>query len=133
MDVLNLNMYLNSGRPYIFVELCSMGSLESYLRQNKKLPVGCESYSNNVKAEVDHSLSWARQIAFGMHYLSEKRIIHGDLATRNVLMKKTDHVKITDFGLSKQLQNYNVYTKTKQVREHLKICLFLLAVVKSYS
>jgi serine/threonine protein kinase len=71
--------------------------------------------------ELNYYLSWARQIALGMRYLSEKRIIHGDLATRNVLMKEKNHVKITDFGLAKQLQNYNVYTKTKQVWKNLKI------------
>jgi serine/threonine protein kinase len=80
--------------------------------------------------ELNYYLSWARQIALGMRYLSEKRIIHGDLATRNVLMKEKNHVKITDFGLAKQLQNYDVYTKTKQVWKNLKINLFLVAVVE---
>jgi serine/threonine protein kinase len=51
----------------------------------------------------------------GMLYLSEKRVIHGDLATRNLLLMDVNHVKITDFGLARQLQNYNVYKKTQKV------------------
>jgi serine/threonine protein kinase len=53
-----------------------------------------------------------------MLYLSEKRVIHGDLATRNLLLMDVNHVKITDFGLARQLQNYNVYKKTQKVRCH---------------
>ena len=35
-----------------------------------------------------------------MEYLIKHKIIHRDLATRNVLMKNNFHVEVTDFGLS---------------------------------
>ena len=35
-----------------------------------------------------------------MEYLAKHKIIHRDLATRNVLMKRNYHVEVTDFGLS---------------------------------
>jgi len=41
------------------------------------------------------------QIASGMEYLSSRRIVHGDLAARNVLVGAEAHVKISDLGLGR--------------------------------
>ncbi|CAG7820305.1 unnamed protein product [Allacma fusca] len=49
-----------------------------------------------------------------MDFLSQKKVIHGDLATRNVLVFDNGVVKITDFGLSRKLYNCRNYTKTNQ-------------------
>ncbi|KAK6012684.1 protein tyrosine kinase [Ostertagia ostertagi] len=42
-------------------------------------------------------------IQLAMKYLYEHRIIHRDLAARNVLVKRHNHVEVTDFGLAKLL------------------------------
>ncbi|XP_046746419.1 vascular endothelial growth factor receptor 1-like [Diprion similis] len=54
-------------------------------------------------------VSWAWQISRGMQYLAAKKVLHGDLATRNVLLLKDNVVKICDFGLSKSLQEDDQY------------------------
>lgn len=36
-------------------------------------------------------------------YLEERRLVHRDLAARNVLVKSSNHIKITDFGLARLL------------------------------
>lgn len=43
----------------------------------------------------------SEQIASGMDYLSSQRIIHGDLAARNVLVGAEARVKISDVGLGR--------------------------------
>lgn len=36
----------------------------------------------------------------GMMYLEERRLVHRNLAARNILVKSPNHIKITDFGLA---------------------------------
>ncbi|XP_076382488.1 vascular endothelial growth factor receptor 1 isoform X2 [Megalopta genalis] len=56
-------------------------------------------------------LSWAFQVARGMEYLSQRRILHGDLAARNILLADDNVVKICDFGLAKSMYKEEIYEK----------------------
>ena len=61
--------------------------MKTFLIQNEN------EISNNIndsgnKNELNTRLliQWAYNIAKGMHYLSRKHIMHGDLAARNILI-----------------------------------------------
>ncbi|XP_032783017.1 vascular endothelial growth factor receptor 1 isoform X1 [Daphnia magna] len=59
-------------------------------------------------------ISWSFQIASGMDYLASKKVLHGDLAARNVLLADDGVVKVADFGMAKRLYYDGKYEKTSQ-------------------
>ncbi|XP_059811899.1 receptor tyrosine-protein kinase erbB-3a isoform X3 [Hypanus sabinus] len=75
----------------IVTQLLPLGSLLEYLHKNKE----------TIQSQM--LLNWSVQIAKGMRYLEEKKMIHRNLAARNVLVKSSSHVQITDFGITNLL------------------------------
>ena len=51
------------------------------------------------------------------------QVIHGDLAARNILLNEQMEVKVSDFGLSRQLIDYTNYVKKTQVSDNSIIIL----------
>ncbi|XP_050342190.1 vascular endothelial growth factor receptor 1 isoform X4 [Nymphalis io] len=56
-------------------------------------------------------LAWAFQIARGMEYLANRKVLHGDLAARNILLAEDNIVKICDFGLARSIYKNDEYKK----------------------
>ncbi|CAG5055924.1 unnamed protein product [Parnassius apollo] len=56
-------------------------------------------------------LAWAFQIARGMEYLASRKVLHGDLAARNILLAEDNIVKICDFGLARSIYKNDEYQK----------------------
>jgi len=57
-----------------------------------------------VALQIDESLYIAKQIAEGLEYAHEKRVIHRDLKPANVKVRPDGTAKILDFGLAKALE-----------------------------
>jgi len=107
-------VYAYIGPLWVIVEYCEHGSLRSYLRSLRH----CQAWSHDldlVSLDLD-LLSFARQIANAMNYLSDMKLVHRDLAARNVLMAADKLVKVSDFGLSRDVYEGDAYLKTTKVR-----------------
>lgn len=59
---------------------------------------------------------WSFQIARGMDYLASRKVLHGDLAARNILLCDDNVVKICDFGLARSMYKSDNYKKKGEVR-----------------
>ncbi|KPI99382.1 Tyrosine-protein kinase Fps85D [Papilio xuthus] len=60
-------------------------------------------------------LAMCRDAAAGMRYLESKNCIHRDLAARNCLVADDHTVKISDFGMSREEEEYIVSGGMKQI------------------
>ncbi|XP_046637871.1 vascular endothelial growth factor receptor 1-like isoform X2 [Daphnia pulicaria] len=57
-------------------------------------------------------ISWSFQIARGMDYLAGKKVLHGDLAARNILLADDGVAKVADFGMAKKMYYEGNYERT---------------------
>lgn len=102
------------GPLWLVVEYCEHGSLRCYLRSLRHCPAVSRDI-DLVSLDLDLLLSFARQIANAMDYLSDMKMVHRDLAARNVLLGAGMVVKVSDFGLSRDVYEGDAYLKTSKV------------------
>ncbi|CAH2303265.1 tyrosine- kinase Srms [Pelobates cultripes] len=101
-NLIQLLAICSIGEPvYIVTELMTKGNLNSYL----KSPEG-------TRLSYDSFLYIFYQVAEGMAYLESEKVVHRDLATRNVLVGDNLLCKIADFGLARILKD-DMYSPEK--------------------
>ena len=100
-------------RTFLFLcmEYCNGGDLQALLRNVSYL-------------DEDAAMPYVAEISLAVGFLHDNGVIHRDLKPENVLIDRTGHIKLTDFGLSefglgksgKQVKIANVNSETKVPR-----------------
>lgn len=96
----------------LVVELCDGGSLDKLL--------GIDGSAPPLLLPMPDCVQLALQIARGVAHLHRARIVHRDLASRNILIKLPMVPKVTDFGMSRLLQEEESAAWTKERRGPVK-------------
>ncbi|POI26255.1 hypothetical protein CIB84_009996, partial [Bambusicola thoracicus] len=92
-EVIGAGVVTKSRPVMIITEFMENGALDSFLRQN------------DGQFTVIQLVGMLRGIAAGMKYLAEMNYVHRDLAARNILVNSNLVCKVSDFGLSRYLQD----------------------------
>ncbi|KAM9051700.1 proto-oncogene tyrosine-protein kinase receptor Ret isoform 9-T9 [Megaptera novaeangliae] len=119
------------GPLLLIVEYAKYGSLRGFLRESRKAGPGYvgsrdsrnSSYLDNPEERaltMGDLISFAWQISRGMQYLAEMKLVHRDLAARNVLVAEGRRMKISDFGLSRDVYEEDSYVKRSKGRIPVK-------------
>ncbi|XP_016089139.1 receptor tyrosine-protein kinase erbB-3-like [Sinocyclocheilus grahami] len=88
--------------PYIvrLLGICAGPSLQlvTQLSPQGSLLEHIQQHSESLNPQ--RLLNWCVQIAKGMYYLEEQRMVHRNLAARNILLKSDFIVQIADYGIA---------------------------------
>uniref|UniRef100_A0A8C5F045 receptor protein-tyrosine kinase n=1 Tax=Gouania willdenowi TaxID=441366 RepID=A0A8C5F045_GOUWI len=102
-NIIRLEGVVTNSRPVmIVVEYMENGALDSFLR------------TRDGQFTVLQLVGMLRGIAVGMTYLSDMGYVHRDLAARNILVDENLVCKVSDFGMSRVLEDDSeaAYTTT---------------------
>uniref|UniRef100_A0A3P8XAW0 receptor protein-tyrosine kinase n=1 Tax=Esox lucius TaxID=8010 RepID=A0A3P8XAW0_ESOLU len=93
-NIIHLEGVVTKNAPVMIItEFMENGSLDSFLRQN------------DGQFTVIQLVGMLRGIAAGMKYLNDMNYVHRDLAARNILVNSNLVCKVSDFGLSRFLED----------------------------
>ncbi|KAJ7720643.1 kinase-like protein [Mycena metata] len=91
--------------PLVVMEYCKYGNVLSYLRNR---PI--QTLNPNRIQLVNSSKAY--DIARGIKYLHDQKIVHSDLKAVNILVNSKPQAVLADFGLSSLLQDIRTRSRT---------------------
>ena len=98
--------YKDNNNIYILMKYCDGDNLRNFIDKNMK---------RNTLIKEDILKDIIKQLCIGIKEIHNKEIIHRDLKPENIFIDDKMHIKIGDFGISKQKQfdSYKSHTISK--------------------
>ncbi|RTZ66410.1 MAG: hypothetical protein DSZ29_02870 [Aquificaceae bacterium] len=81
---------ISNGSIYQIMELMTQGSLRDSLNAHERLP-------------LPHALTWFFEIVYALHAVHEAGLIHRDLKTANIMLRKDGSLALNDYGAATNL------------------------------
>eukprot|EP00966_Prymnesium_polylepis_P006068 138928-Prymnesium_polylepis.3 len=98
------NAFYEDAKVYTVLEMMDGGSLEGAVKKHA---------AEGGLTDERRLARVAREVLGGLNYLHRQlHQVHRDLKPANVLLSRTGAVKISDFGISSQLENTNAFCET---------------------
>jgi predicted Ser/Thr protein kinase len=98
VQILGVSKSTDGVNTVMIMEYCDGGSLDKVLSTSKM------SFATKVQ--------YLSGVAKGLYHLHKNKIIHRDIAARNVLLSRGE-AKISDFGMSRKIDNQDAQGKSK--------------------
>lgn len=81
---------------YIVMEFCEDGDLAQLIAKTKSAG---DTFPKKVV------INWLIQLAMALFYIHSRRVLHRDLKTNNIFVKRGGVIKLGDFGIARVLHN----------------------------
>ncbi|KXJ28420.1 fibroblast growth factor receptor 4 [Exaiptasia diaphana] len=104
-------------RLMVIIEFAPHGNLLAFLRERRDIyEPNWAKASHNPGQELTlvDLIVMAHSISQGMEFLFSRKCVHRDLAARNILVGQDYVIKISDFGLARDIYQEDLYVKTSR-------------------
>jgi serine/threonine protein kinase len=91
--------FQTDAKVYLVLEFAGGGELFYHLQRRGPLT-------------LDQARIYVAEVALALNYLHVRRVVYRDLKPENIMLDNSGHLKLTDFGLAKQLEEEGDMTST---------------------
>ena len=107
--------FQNARKLFLILEYCPCGDLARVLKRQSA-----------DRLSEDQARTYACEIILAVEHLHSLNILYRDMKPENVLVGRDGHIKLTDFGLSKEI-NGDVYSSRSFCGSHAYLAPEMLA------